>query len=419
VNVLIVAGAGTSMELGVPGMVGLAEEFIEHSRQWHVEPDLVQRIVGASLDIEHLIEEIDRICSARESFALIGQTDGGFEQFDKIRAEVEWFIQHSAERVLPRDAHLMWGSVLRAAAGVQLTIVTTNYDRAIELAANAEDADVDDGFGMFGLRETAIWQGFGRVPGGIHLVKLHGSTDWYVDNATGSPTKLRHPMPLFGRAALRLPDGGELGSALILPSREKLLTRDPYPRLSQAFLNAADSCDVAIVIGSSLRDHHLRGGVQSVALRVPVFIVNPEGDALGIPGAIGIPQFASAFLVGTLPRCLVEEDIPSALRAASKIAASGAHTLQALRIALDTDQPSHARCRAIEELDAWGAGLDAEWVTTLLSSPDPHVARHALGLIPLAPQRGTLASVAAESPHAASDTAYQEDLLLLDAILTS
>ena len=46
VKVLIFAGAGTSVELGVPGMVGLATEFREHSQQWSVEPDLVKQIMG-------------------------------------------------------------------------------------------------------------------------------------------------------------------------------------------------------------------------------------------------------------------------------------------------------------------------------------------------------------------------------------
>ncbi len=415
-KVLVIAGAGTSIELGVPGMAGLAEEFIEHTRQWDVEADLVERLIGSTLDIEHLIEEIDRICSARASFALLGHVDGGVERFDKVRAEVEWFIQHAAERVLPRDAHLLWGSLLRAADDLSLTVVTTNYDRAIELAANAESVSLDDGFGPFGLRETAVWQGFTGNAGRIPLVKLHGSTDWYADSGTGSPTKLRHPMPLFGRAALRLPDGGELGSALILPSREKLLTRDPYPRLSQAFLNAADACDLGVVIGSSLRDHHLRGAVQSMANRVATFIINPAGDLYGIRNAVGIPQSASAFLIGTLPAALTTSDPVGALRSASGMPAIGANALHALRTALDADQPTSLRCRALEELDASGSALHPKWMEELLTCPDAHVARYALGLIPLAPQRDALTHLAAQSPHASADSAYQEDLNLLNAV---
>jgi len=231
VKVLLFAGAGVSIELGVPGMFGMGEEFLDHTKQWNVEPDLVQKLMGSSMDVEHLIEALDRICTARLSLEVIGQDTVPLERVDKVRAEVEWFVQHAAERVVAKDAKLMWGSVLRAASSHDITFVTTNYDRAIELAANAEQVHLDDGFGPFVHDETALWIGFGQTTASPPLVKLHGSTDWYeyADGKTASPTKLRHPMPLFGRATLHLSDGQELGSALILPSREKLLTHAPIP----------------------------------------------------------------------------------------------------------------------------------------------------------------------------------------------
>ena len=278
-KVLLFAGAGTSIELGVPGMVGMGEEFLDHVKQWDVEPALVETLIGDSRDVEHLIEALDRICSARPTLEAIGPVSVPLDSADKIRAEVEWFVQHVAERVAARDAHLMWSSVLRSSSSVDLTLVTTNYDRAIELAANAEDVAIDDGFGPFDLGEIASWAGFNQHSEGPVLVKLHGSTDWYAAGQFGSPAKLRHPMPLFGRASLRLADGTQLDSALVLPSREKLLTRSPYPRLSQRFLNATDCCDLAIFVGSSLRDQHIRGAMEALALRVPLFVVNPSGTS--------------------------------------------------------------------------------------------------------------------------------------------
>lgn len=400
-------------------MEGLAEEFLDHCKQWNVEPALVQQVLGSTLDVEHLIEELDHICSARASLETIGQEAGSLERFDKIRAEIEWFIQHAAERIHARDAHLMWGSVLRASARVTLTLATTNYDRAIELAANAEGIDLDDGFGQFDQREIAAWTGFGRSGAAVSLVKLHGSTDWYADGVSGSPRKLRHPMPLFGRATLRLPDGSELGSALILPSREKLLTRDPYPRLSQVFLNAADSCDMAVVIGSSLRDHHLRSAAQAIAQRVPMFIVNPEGSTHQIGHACAIPQSASTLLISTLPAALIGREPQAALRdAASLPVEQRGNSLIALKNALDPEAPTPARCRALEELDAQGASLDSELMRELLECTDPHVARYALGLIPLSPDRAKLMDMASAVRHSEDDAAYLEDLSLLNKLLS-
>ena len=412
-KVLLLAGAGTSMELGVPGMVGMAKEFLAHSRQWEIEPELVQKIMGSSLDVEHLIEGLDSVCMARPSLEAIGQASSSYDRIDKVRAEVEWFVQHTAERVVARDAQLMWGSVLRASRSNDIALVTTNYDRAIELAANAEGIDLDDGFAPFAQGETAPWTGFGEDATYPLLVKLHGSTDWYAEGEAGAPTKLRHPMPLFGRAALRLANGQQLGSALVLPSREKLLTRAPYPRLSQAFLNAGDWCDLAVFVGSSLRDHHIREAARSVARRAPVFIVNPEDDNYGLEDATTIAQRASTFLVATLPNALASPNPTAALLSAAARPDTGSGDgLAAVRDALDTNGLTRQRCAAIEDLDDREATLDAFLLGQLLEDDDPTVARHALALIPLSPACDALTTAAERSPHI-DEPAFREDLDLL------
>lgn len=415
-KLLLIAGAGTSVELGVPGMVGMGEEFLDHVRQWDVEADLVERLMGDSRDVEHLIEALDQISTARPHLAMMEYALDSLDRVDRIRAEIEWFIQHAAERVVPRDARLMWGTVLRAAASVDLTLVTTNYDRAIELAANAEEVQVDDGFGTWSERETASWVGFNREGNRPLLVKIHGSTDWYAAGAKGAAIKLRHPMPLFGRASLRLRDGLELSSALVLPSREKLLTHNPYPRLSQAFLNAADHCDVAVIVGSSLRDHHVRGVVESMASRVPVFLVNPAGDAYGIELGTVITQCASTFLISTLPNALLSADPISTLRSVVLIAEADVGVMGLVRRSLDPDLPTDNRCRALEELDEKGLTLAPLQLKQLLHDTDPTVARYALGLLSGSADRVALFEAAAATPHA-SQVAFREDLDMLRTIV--
>ena len=418
-KILLFAGAGTSVELGIPGMAGLATEFLDHSQQWSVEPDLVSRIMGKELDVEHLIEELDHICQARTSLEAIEWDAVGLERIDKVRAEVEWFVQHAAERIAARDAQLMWGSVLRATASVEITFVTTNYDRAIELAANGEKICLRDGFQSFDQGETAPWIGFEQDKEHPMLVKLHGSTDWYANSQAGSPTKLRHPMPLFGRSALRLADGLQLSSALVLPSREKLLTRPPYPRLSQAFLNAADCCDLAVFVGSSLRDDHIREAARSVASRTPVFIVNPKGDGQGVEAAAVIAEHASTFLVSTLPNALLTTDPKSTLGDAGRKAPSTVGgALPAVRQLLNTSAETSQRCRAVEELDEMEATLDPLLLGQLLADDDPTVARYALGLVPSSTVRESLIEKATRSPHT-SDPAFCEELKLLQNLVPS
>lgn len=418
-KLLLLAGAGTSVELGVPAMVGLAEEFIDHAKQWRVEPDLVRQLLGNTLDIEHLIERLDQICSARDPLQSIGQDPEILSRADTIRAEVEWFVQHAAERVISREAQLLWGPLLRATREMELTIATTNYDRAIELAANADGISIEDGYGSFGATDTAEWQGFSKGHSNILLVKLHGSTDWYLENEQGSPKKLRHPMPLFGRSTLKMPTGLELGSALILPSREKLLTRQPYPRLSQAFLNAADECNFAIVIGSSLRDHHLRAAVESIAERAPVFLVNPEGSNLNLDRATGISQTASAFLTGRLPVAIRCRDPIRTLHDAAKAPLTQPiNCLHPLAAALDTEADEATRCAALDQLESAGIVIDSEWLRTLIQGTSSEVARYSLGFLVQTPDSETLLDLARSCPHAANGSAFHEDVALLESMLS-
>jgi hypothetical protein len=306
--------------------------------------------------------------------------------------------------------------VLRTDPLVELVLATTNYDRAIELAANAEEVLVDDGFSAFASDESAPWVGFDHSARRPRLIKLHGSTDWYAAGTQGIPTKLRHPMPLFGRATLRLASGSELGSALVLPSREKLLTHSPYPRLSQAFLNAADSCNLALFVGSSLRDHHVRGAAEATARRAPVFVVNPSGDSYGLDNVTPIKQSASTFLMATLPNALRTNDPAGTLASVGGVEGDGKGILAAVKQALDPESGIANRCRALEQLDEAGVALDAMFLRKLIADQEATVARYALGFISLSQERATLVEEAASGPHA-KEAAFREDLQLLRNVL--
>ena len=396
-KILLFAGAGTSIELGVPSMVGLARDFVAHSRQWDVEPELVEQLMADKNDLEYLVERVDRICDAKSEIS-VGMDADVVAGAERIRGEVEWFVQHVAERISATDARIMWGPVLKATMAVDIALATTNYDRAIELAANAENIHLDDGFEGSNAVEVMRWKGY-RVNGTeVPLIKLHGSTDWYSDQRTGDPTKLRHPMPLFGDAFLTF-DEQTLGSALVLPSREKMLTRDPYPRLSQKFLNTADACDLALFVGSSLRDSHVRGAARSLARRGPVVIVNPDGDGRGIPNALVIAQSASRFLVSTLPNAWAHNELNTTLEnlrkgaAESEVAPYGG-ILEEIRVARDQELKSTERCQAIDDLVRVGATLPAAWLGEMLEGHDADVARYALGLVVRSGCRGELMAVA-------------------------
>ena len=417
-RVLLFAGAGTSVELGVPAMAGLATEFQLHCRQYDVQSALVERILeNAGMDVEILIEALDQICGAAPALDVVGEDVNALEAAKEARAEVEWFVQHSAERVREQDAKLMWGSVIRAGTAHELTVATTNYDRAVEMAARAVNVKLRDGFGEFCEFEFAPWEGILADPTqGVGLLKVHGSTDWYAKDVSDEPVKLRHPVALYGRSELKLPSGQSLRSALILPSREKRITEKPYPRVSQAFLNAADQCELAIFVGSSLRDAHIKDAAQSTASSVPTFVVNPDGDSM-IENAKRIRQHASTFLISTLPNALAGDTVKILNSAVEDAPSQTGGILDAIRILSRPENESLARLKAIERVHEMGVTLEARQVQDLLEDIDPDVARYALSLIYGSAQAPELLSVAESSAHVQND-AYTADLSLLRRMLS-
>ena len=418
-KVLLFAGAGTSVELGVPAMAGLAKEFQDHCRQYGVQADLVERILrDTDMDVEILIETLDQLCGAGPALDVVGEHVSALEAAREARAEVEWFVQHSAERVREQDAKLMWGSIIRSGIAHDLTVVTTNYDRAFEMAAKAVDVKLRDGFGEFRELEFATWEGVPTDQSeGVRLLKLHGSTDWYAKVDSDEPIKLRHPVALYGRSELRLPSGQSLRSALILPSREKRITEKPYPRVSQAFLNVADQCDLAIFVGSSLRDAHIEGAAQSTASSVPTFVVNPN-EGSKVANAKQIRQHASTFLISTLPNALAGDTFGILNAAAQDSPSQAGGILDAIRTLSRSENDSLVRRDAIERVHEIGATLEAHQVTELLEDNDADVARYALSLVYRSAQAPELLDVAENSPHT-QDEAYKADLSLLRSMLNS
>ena len=426
-NILVFAGAGTSIELGVPGMTGLASEFLAHVRQWNVQPRIVDSLMGSDHDLERLIERVDQICDAHDSLSLLdlNMSEVG-PRVATVRREVEWFVQHAAERIVARDAHLMWGPVLRCSKSHRIVFVTTNYDRAIEVAANAEGLRLNDGFGESSGSGTAPWIGFERTEGTVILVKLHGSTDWYRDKPTRRAMKLRHPMPLFADGTLVFGDR-KLGAALVLPSREKILTREPYPRLSHEFLDAGDRSEILVFVGSSLGDPHIREAAEGWAMRKDVFVVTPDGESQPVAGASVLQETASEFLISTLPNAVASNNPVACLerrcRGGSGVGGKrecgrDEGILRVVRLALDDGIDVVRRCAAVGQLVDRGATLQPTWVERLINEGDPALARHALGLIMGSSEDEKLMGVASESPHM-GDRPFRDEFGMLREVMVA
>lgn len=425
-KVLLFTGAGASVEIGIPAMRRMAELFRDHLHDLALPTAVVEKIdklVGdRSNDMEHAIDTIDRLEGGHQAKIELGENpdDAEIAPYRTIRQEAEWFVQHCCEQIKTDAAIRMWSPTLRAAADVELTIASTNYDRAIEIAAARLSVSLEDGFDDFAGNEFTQWRGH-QNNGATTLLKLHGSTDWYrAEN--DDVLKLRHPMPLFGKLKI-LPEEyleHPLHSALVLPSREKVITLSPFPAIAAEFRQKAKLADVAIFLGSSLRDPHMRDVCFNCASIKPTFIISRSGDFEDnvVPdGAVVLRQSSGRFLTSTFPEFLLNCDEKVLVSASETASADSSNVLDWLVSACDENLDPITRCGAIEKLAGAYVSLHREEVEQLLKTSNNQVATFALGLIPTSFNKEELLDIATRLDQERSDSQFHTELETLLQLL--
>lgn len=315
---------------------------------------------------------------------------------------------------------LMRSPTLRAISNVGLTIATTNYDRAVEIAAARLSIDIEDGFEDFGSSEYAEYRNF-IESNNLHLYKLHGSTDWYR-TANGRVFKLRHPMPLFGNLQITPEElGGEsLHSALVLPSREKVITQKPFQSIASEFRQRAKEADVAIFLGSSLRDPHMRDVCEECALTKPTFVVSRSGnfeEGIVPDKAALIRQGAGRFLITTFPQFLHSQDLSVLVESAKTTESDNTRILDWLSSAYDDSLSNKIRCDAIEMLANAGVSLHYQEIINLLKSSSDDVSTYGLGLILTSYDKARLLKEAGAIAENRPDSKYGTEITILRELL--
>ncbi|WP_405237568.1 SIR2 family protein [Lentisalinibacter orientalis] len=382
----------------------MVEQFRDHLHDLALPGDVVEKIdklVGDNNnDMEQVIDIIDGVERGYQSRRKLGETldESEIVPYVTIRQEAEWFVQHCCEQIRANAAVLMWSPTLRYAQDEGLTIATTNYDRAVEIAAARLSINLVDGFREYSGKEYAQWVGFEEGQEGIQLLKLHGSTDWYR-TASDEVFKLRHPMPLFGELELHQAEleGRALVSGLILPSREKLTTLFPFPASGAFFRHRAKRAEVAVFLGSSLRDPHMRDVCVDCAKDKPTFVVSRSGvfaEGTVPEGARVIREGAARFLMTTFPEFLRTRELGVLETSAEVSEPDSTRLLHWLASASDTTLETETRCKAIESIADATLSLHVQEIETLLRSEDVDVATYALGLISTAYEKSTLRQIA-------------------------
>ena len=411
----------------------MVEDFHVELRNLRLSTDVIRpfedMLVRADYDMESLMEYVESVERGQQSQINLGfgADQSLLKTTRAIRWEAEWFVQHVCERLRVIDAKTLWGPMLRRKGDHDVCVATTNYDRSVEMACRFWDVPFDDGFDELSDAEVAEWRVPGQwTEGALRLLKIHGSTDWYRGD-DGKVYKLRHPMPLYGDLALSLAGkegkvGGRMTSSLILPTREKRTTLPPYPDLITDFRTFARETEMAIFVGTSLRDPDLYDVCEQCVQRgVPTYFVTVDRD-LDVPMNVKkVVETASGFLTSTLPRFFACGD-SEFLNACS----NGSHTivgtqsiLGTLVSALDGGNKPDMICSAIDGLVDNGVMLDIADIRELLSNEDVAVRKYALALIPQSVDREEALAVARGLAESDEDATFGDELQMMEDLTES
>lgn len=304
-SVAFLAGAGLSVDAGLPHSVKLAEKFKEYlvakaaepkndeakallallyfilggiRFQWGrlgLDPDLainIEQIATAALRLRHRHKDplapyvstwTERIVS------LEAQQEGALERFsDVIFARLkEWLATPPKEKIeyINRMADLHD----KTAA---ISIFSLNYDLLVESAL------ANDGRVMINGFKDGRWNPeLFNQNSDVRLYKLHGSLDWVDDEMHGicSLTFDRHPKAEDFEV--------QKPPLLIFGTDSKLSGKDPFLTLVHAFSEQLRSTQVLVAIGYSFSDQYINDIIEQRMrdnLPLRLIIVSPRADKI-------------------------------------------------------------------------------------------------------------------------------------------
>lgn len=138
------------------------------------------------------------------------------------------------------------------------TIISLNYDNAVELAAST--ADVKIGIGIENWNRT---RKLTKPRSGLELIKLHGSIDWWMGSSSGE----EYP---FTRLVVKVFDPSDgvyrRKPAVIFGGENKLSAEGPYLDLFNAFRARLNRVENLVTIGYSFRDEHVNHVIKDWSL---------------------------------------------------------------------------------------------------------------------------------------------------------
>ena len=285
---VVVLGTGATIPHGLPSMTTLANELLtaitDNPAGWE---DFSKRL-DETKDLEQALHDVPLVQDTVE--ALVRAT------WEIVSAKDVEFYQ----RLLRREEACALADLFRyllRTADAHLRVVTTNYDRSAEYAANQVGAYASTGVTPGWLQRfvaTAVNSERRPSPGFegmVTILKVHGSLDWFRDPADDVVA-----VPL----ARTIPDG--MQPLVVTPgvSKYREVHKDPFRTVMSAADTVLREANCYVCIGYGFNDEHVQ----------PVLVSRVKKDSIPllIVTKTITPQTRNAFLNDPPKRFLFVEE---------------------------------------------------------------------------------------------------------------
>lgn len=276
-GLVVVVGSGASCALGLPGMRALATflvaEVPARASGLPIESMASWRLVAEALDAGKGLEETLLAVSVTDDLALVIT--------EAIADCVLAAEQDAIADILTSASISAFGKLLLFAlqAAPVLDVVTTNYDRLVEVHAARASVRIDSSFyghtvgrfdpalsreELFQMQRTSVR---GRKPAvvqreHVRLSKPHGSLDWYSREGQ----HYRSDLPIGGSRRIVAPGG----------NKYRLGYEIPFDAHRTRANDSIDRASALLFIGYGFNDDHLQTHIVDRISQVPTVIVSRE-----------------------------------------------------------------------------------------------------------------------------------------------
>jgi len=282
--VIFLIGAGASCDFGVPDIEGFYDQFKHYLARKKEDYSLLEKLEKRHKErpnLETLIEDLRNLQSAIDITTDVGKVSNELRasaaQAKRLHDLLMSHVIKTCERFHQRRSIRAYRSLLALMEIKSVWFFTTNYDRILEFCCEMCDIPYSDGFVKEKDEPFSVWKvSFDRP---LKIAKLHGSINWFRDESDPDAViKLDEPHPFpssefnIGYKNLRL------RTSIIIPTFEKYISEFPFLDLEMKFNEAIREAKICFVVGSRLRDLHLRNLLLRNLERLVVIVVSLDPE---------------------------------------------------------------------------------------------------------------------------------------------